>query len=139
MKKNITVICSVLTAILVVLAFQHGQMTMVCPICSDGDCQAAHHKGPVLDEIIPKHANCCSDQSEKTAPCCNIEEFSFEDGRFFLLTHSRVWPPDFFHIKTADDENPGVVNQSGIYTKKHFSINPSYSVPIYLKNLSILC
>ena len=139
MNKNIIYINRFLLAMLLVLTFHPGQISAICSVSCDGECQVtAHQRNNISAEVILKHGECCSNQSGKPAPCCNVKQDNPEDGRF-LLTSFRVSPPDFFQIGIIAFEDQSAIDQTGFQPKEHFFLNPARSAPLYLLNLSFLC
>lgn len=140
MNKNIMYISRFLFAMLLVLTFYPGQISAICSKSCDGKCQVTEHqRNNIHAEVILKHGECCSNQSGKPSPCCNVKQDTPEDGRFFLLTTFRISLPDFFQIGIVTFEVQSVFHQTGYHPREHIVLNLPCSTPIYLRNLSFLC
>jgi hypothetical protein len=142
-NKNIIFTGRFLLILLLVLPFHPGQISAGCSIVCDGECGVARNQcSDVFVEVILNHGDCCSNQSEQSEnlpPCCNVEQDSPEDGRFFLLNTSRVSFPDFIQIEISAFENRNIFLQTGFYPREYFVLNPTPSAPLYILNLSLLC
>lgn len=139
MNKNIMYTGRFLLAVLLIFTFQPGPIFPVCSISCEGVCRSvSHERCDLFVEAITNRDKCCSNQSGKPAPCCNVKQDNSENGRF-LLTTFRVSPPDFFQLCIIAFEDQSAIDQTGFQPKEHFILNPARSAPLYLLNLSFLC
>ena len=139
MNKNIISSGRILLVSLLVLTFLPGQISAVCSISCDGECRVVNHQRcDVFVEAISDHG-CCSNQTGKQSPCCNVKQDTPEDGRYFLLTTFRVGQPDLFRISTFSFEEHSILDQTGFYPREHYVLSPHCFTPLYLQNLSLLC
>jgi hypothetical protein len=126
-------------AVFLVLTFLPAKISAACSISCDGECQGIMHESrKVAIEVIINHGDCCSEKSEKLPPCCNVKQDTPEDDCFFLLA-SRVSPPSFFQSGITAFGDQSIIRQTCFYPREHFFLNPAYSAPLYLLNLSLLC
>lgn len=141
MIKNIRHRGHFILIILLVIALQSDRDSCLCFSSCDGMCTRTFKSISVCGTSQKSNQiTCCLDDKADIHPCCQFENNIPENSLFVLPATDRIKSADILKTGvTGPVNNPETINQTRFYETGKFIKNFSNPIPIYLKNLSILC